>query len=78
MRILLRQSQTGLYFKSLGRWTRNPREALAFTDTTRAHDYSRYHRLTDTCVSPYNDAEAGQTFVPTLPVPEIAGRFDQA
>jgi hypothetical protein len=52
MRIVLQHSKTGLYLKSLGRWTPNPTEALAFLDTVRAHDYSIYHRLSDTVIIP--------------------------
>lgn len=60
MRIVLKQSNTGLYLKSMGKWTPNIREALSFLDADRAHDYSVYHRLTDTAIvtMPENELQA--------------------
>ena len=60
MRILLQQIGTGLYFKSLGKWTKDPSEALAFSDAVRASDYSIYHRMTDARVAPLSDEKAEQ------------------
>lgn len=51
MRILLQQTGTGLYLKSLGKWTNNPKDALSFLDSVRAHDYSIYHPLNDTSIA---------------------------
>lgn len=57
MKILLQQTGTGLYLKSLGKWTPNPKDALSFLDSVRAHDYSIYHRLSDTSIVTVSDTQ---------------------
>ncbi len=52
MRIVIQHSQTRLYLKSLGQWTKEPYEALAFVDALRAMDYSIYNRVKDIRVIP--------------------------
>jgi hypothetical protein len=52
MRIVLQNSKTGLYLKSLNKWTPHSNEALAFVDPVRAHDYSVCHRLAETVIVP--------------------------
>ena len=52
MKIVIQHSQTRLYLKSLGRWTKEPHEALAFVDALRAMDYSIYNRVKDIRVIP--------------------------
>jgi hypothetical protein len=60
MKILLQQAGTGLYFKSLGKWTKNPSDALAFYDTIRAVDYTIYHRMKDAYVVPFPESTPEQ------------------
>jgi hypothetical protein len=45
MKILLQDSESGLYLSRGGSWTSNPDSALAFLNEERAKDFSVYHRL---------------------------------
>jgi hypothetical protein len=50
MRILLKNTASGLYLGRGGKWTNQPETALAFLDEVRAKDHSIYHRLANTQV----------------------------
>jgi hypothetical protein len=50
MKTLIQHTETGLYLRGGGKWTKSPLEALAFLDDVRAHDYCVYRRLTKVCV----------------------------
>lgn len=45
MRILLQQKETGLYFKDVGAWTREPAEAMDFLSSTSAIDFCVMNRI---------------------------------
>jgi len=47
MRILLQQKETGLYFKDIGTWTREPAEAMDFLSSTTAIDFCVINRIAD-------------------------------
>jgi hypothetical protein len=45
MRILLQQKETGLYFKDIGAWTREPGEAMDFLSSTSAIDFCVLNKI---------------------------------
>ena len=45
MKILLKSPTTQLLLKSPGEWTGNPHDAIGFTDTAEAIQFSIQHRL---------------------------------
>ncbi len=45
MRILLQQTETGLYFKDIEVWTRNPSEAVDFLSSTSATEFCLTNKL---------------------------------
>jgi hypothetical protein len=45
MRILLQQKETGLYFKDIGAWTREPAEAMDFLSSTSAIDFCMMNKI---------------------------------
>ena len=45
MRILLQQKETGLYFKDIGAWIREPAEAMDFLSSTSAIDFCVMNRI---------------------------------
>ena len=45
MRILIQQKETGLYFKDVGSWTRNPSEAMDFLSSTTAIDFCVMNKI---------------------------------
>ena len=45
MRILIQQKETGLYFKDIGAWTRNPSEAMDFLSSTSAIDFCVMNKI---------------------------------
>jgi hypothetical protein len=45
MRILLQQKETGLYFKDIGAWTRDPGEAMDFLSSTSAIDFCVLNKI---------------------------------
>ncbi len=45
MRILLQQKETGLYFKDVGSWTRDTRDAMDFVSSTAAIEFCMVNRL---------------------------------
>ena len=45
MKILLQDSRTQLYLRSLGNWTANHYEAMDFQHSQRAIDFVRYHKI---------------------------------
>jgi hypothetical protein len=45
MRILLQQKETGLYFKNIGDWSREPAEAMDFLSSTAAIDFCAINKL---------------------------------
>jgi hypothetical protein len=45
MRILLQQKSTGLYFKDIEDWTRDPVEAMDFLSSTSAIDFCVLNRI---------------------------------
>ena len=45
MRILLQHKQTGLYFKDIESWIRNPTEAMDFISSTAAIDFCVTNKL---------------------------------
>jgi hypothetical protein len=47
MRILLQQKETGLYFKDIAEWTRDPAEAMDFTSSTAAIDFCVTNKISD-------------------------------
>ena len=46
MRILLQQKETGLYFKDIGAWIREPAEAMDFLSSTAAIDFCAVNKIT--------------------------------
>jgi hypothetical protein len=46
MRILLQQKETGLYFKDIGAWSREPAEAMDFLSSTSAIDFCVLNKIT--------------------------------
>jgi hypothetical protein len=46
MRIVLQQIDSGLYFKDIGAWTRDPAEAMDFLSSTSAIDFCLQNRIT--------------------------------
>jgi hypothetical protein len=47
MRILVQQKETGLYFKDVGAWTRNPLEAVDFLSSTEAIEFCVMNKISD-------------------------------
>ena len=47
MRILLQQKQTGLYFRDIESWVRNPSTAMDFVSSTAAIDFCVSNKLDD-------------------------------
>jgi hypothetical protein len=45
MRILIQQKETGLYFKDVGSWTRNPPDAMDFLSSTTAIDFCVMNKI---------------------------------
>jgi hypothetical protein len=45
MRILIQQKETGLYFRDVGAWTRNPSEAMDFLSSTTAIDFCVMNKI---------------------------------
>jgi hypothetical protein len=45
MRILLQQKETGLYFKDIGAWIREPAEAMDFLSSTAAIDFCTLNKI---------------------------------
>jgi hypothetical protein len=45
MRILIQQKETGLYFKDVDAWTRNPAEAMDFLSSTSAIDFCAMNKI---------------------------------
>ncbi len=45
MRILLQQKETGLYFKNIGDWSREPAEAMDFLSSTAAIDFCAINKI---------------------------------
>ncbi len=45
MRILIQQTETGLYFQDVGAWTRNPTEAMDFLSSTSAIDFCVLNKI---------------------------------
>ena len=45
MRILIQQKDSGLYFKDIGAWTRNPLEAMDFLSSTGAIDFCVVNKI---------------------------------
>ncbi len=45
MRILIQQKNSGLYFRDVGSWTRNPAEAMDFLSSTAAIDFCVLNRI---------------------------------
>ena len=45
MRILIQQKETGLYFKDIDAWTRNPAEAMDFLSSTSAIDFCVMNKI---------------------------------
>ena len=47
MRILLQQKETGLYFKDIGAWSREPAEAMDFLSSTSAIEFCALNKISD-------------------------------
>jgi hypothetical protein len=45
MRILLQQKETGLYFKDIGAWSREPGEAMDFLSSTSAIEFCTLNKI---------------------------------
>ena len=45
MRILIQQKETGLYFRDIDAWTRNPAEAMDFLSSTSAIDFCVLNKI---------------------------------
>jgi hypothetical protein len=45
MRILIQQKETGLYFRDINAWTRNPAEAMDFLSSTSAIDFCVMNKI---------------------------------
>ncbi len=45
MRILIQQKETGLYFRDIDAWTRDPGEAMDFLSSTSAIDFCVSNRV---------------------------------
>lgn len=45
MRILIQQKETGLYFKDISVWTRNPAEAMDFLSSTSAIEFCATNKI---------------------------------
>jgi hypothetical protein len=45
MRILIQQKETGLYFKDIRDWTRDPGEAMDFLSSTSAIDFCVLNKI---------------------------------
>lgn len=47
MRILLQQKESGLYFKDIDAWSRNPDEAMDFVSSTSAIDFCVLNKISN-------------------------------
>ena len=45
MRILIQQKETGLYFRDVADWTRNPTEAMDFLSSTSAIEFCVMNKI---------------------------------
>jgi hypothetical protein len=70
MKILLQDTETGLYLSRGGCWSDNPDRALAFLNEVRAKDFSIYHHLAHAKV--VVRAEAGASEIPPTIVASAA------
>ncbi len=68
MKILLQDTNTGLYRSRGGGWTNEPHAALAFLDEIRAKDFGIYHRLSGARVVTIAEPGASDTCPPALAI----------
>jgi hypothetical protein len=61
MRILLQQTGTSLYFKSLEIWTANPQEALDFYVGERARNFATEQHLSEVNVVVFPEIASNNT-----------------
>jgi len=47
MRILLQQKETGLYFRDIGTWVREPAEAMDFVSSTAAIEFCAINKISE-------------------------------
>ena len=47
MRILLQQKDTGLYFKDVGTWSRDPADAMDFLSSSKAIEFCQMNKIAD-------------------------------
>lgn len=47
MRILIQQKNSGLYFRDVGSWTKDPSDAMDFLSSTSAIDFCVLNRIND-------------------------------
>jgi hypothetical protein len=75
MRILLQQKETGLYFKDIGTWTREPAGAMDFLSSTTAIDFCVINKIADVQLVLKFEEQRCDIVLPLLP--EKAHRGDE-
>jgi len=74
MRILLQQIETGLYFKDIGAWTREPAEAMDFLSSTSAMDFCKLNRILDVQLVLKFEEQRCDIVMPLSPDPHQRGK----
>ncbi len=67
MRILLQQKESGLYFKDINAWTRNPEEAMDFVSSTSAIDFCVLNKISSVQLVLKFEEQRYDIVLPVLP-----------
>jgi hypothetical protein len=70
MRILLQQSDSGLYFEAIGSWTADAAEAMDFVSSTAALDFCATNRLLGVQIVLKFEEEKHEIVLPAVPSPQ--------
>lgn len=76
MRILLQQKETGLYFKDIGAWAREPAEAMDFLSSTSAIEFCVMNKISGVQLVLKFEEQRYDIVLPVLP--ERAHRGDDS
>lgn len=71
MRILLQQSDSGLYFEAVGLWTADAAEAMDFVSSTAALDFCAVNKLVGVQIVLKFEEEKHEIVLPAIPPPAL-------
>jgi hypothetical protein len=72
MRILIQQKSTGLYFRDIGSWTRDPMEAMDFLSSTTAIDFCVLNKISHVQLVLKFEEQQYDIVLPVLSQPKTA------